>query len=90
MEKLLEKVKNEYQEKLDLPINRNTVSKVAIYGLIVTFIEQAKLTDEYIEMLSKQDNTLDYLYQAYLRCRYNTYHQIEESLLIDQADFLAL
>ena len=89
MKELIEKVIKEYQEKLSLPISKENVSKMAVYGLIATFVEREELNQEYKNMLLKQDNTLDYLYQSYLRCRYNTYQQIKESLFIDQDDFLA-
>ena len=61
--------------------------KIAIYVAIATYVCNENLSEEYKEFINNKDNSLDYLYNAYLENRHNYYEQIKEALDFDQKTF---
>ena len=85
-EKLIEKVVTEYKEKLQ----NIDASNIAIYTMITTYVINEELNNHYVAYLLKHDNTLNYLYDAYLdmKAKQNHYEFVRSCLDIDQAAFL--
>lgn len=79
MKKLIDKIYKEYQEKLRDPSVEN-VMRLMIYAMFITYITSETIDESYGKMLLAQDNTLDYLYDAYIENNHVLYKDVKDAL----------
>jgi len=83
MDNLQKRVLKEFEEKAKC-VTMDSVKKIAIYGCIVTYLQEENISEEYAKHLMEQENVLDYLYKAYEENRHNYYEDIKAALNLDQ------
>ena len=86
MDNLLKRVEQEFKNKLTY-VKIEMVENIGLYMNIIKYLQQEKLSEEYIAFLLSQENILDYLLQAYMKNRHNFYPEIKNALDYDQISF---
>ena len=80
---MLEKITKEYADKLNTHSTEELL-KAPVYSMIISYLSKEYVSDEYKEMLKAKDNTLDYLYNTFVKTRKTHYEDVKNALDLDQ------